>query len=90
VKGVSGWAGWRTLYIRRLPTCVILPEEVDKKRMAIIDKRGKLDEVVFTCRITKEKKVFISWHGKQVTVLDGKKAEAFIADIKMRMIRRLN
>ena len=46
-----------------------------------IDKRGVLDEEVFTYRITKDKKVFISYHGKQVTTLSGNKAEAFIADI---------
>lgn len=47
-----------------------------------IDKRGKLDDEVFTYRITKDKKVFISWHGKQVTTLSGNKAEDFIADIE--------
>jgi len=48
-----------------------------------IDKRGKLDDEVFTYRITKDRKVFISWHGKQVTVLSGKKAEDFIAVIEV-------
>ncbi len=47
-----------------------------------IDKRGKLDEEVFTYKITKDKKNFISWHGKQVTILSGSKAEDFIVDIK--------
>lgn len=47
-----------------------------------VDKRGILDEEVFTYRITKDKKVFISWNGKQVTILSGKKAEGFIAGIK--------
>jgi len=46
-----------------------------------IDKRGILDDEVFTYRITKDKKVFISWHGKQVTILNGKKAEDFIVKI---------
>lgn len=46
-----------------------------------IDKRGILDEEVFTYRVTKDKKVFISWYGKQVTVLSGSKAESFIANI---------
>jgi len=46
-----------------------------------IDKRGVLDEEVFAYRITKDRKVFISYHGKQVTTLSGNKAEAFIADI---------
>ena len=49
--------------------------------MKNIDKRGILDEEVFTYRITKDKKVFISYEGRQVTVLSGKKAEGFIADI---------
>lgn len=47
-----------------------------------IDKRGKLEEEVFTYRITKDKKVFISWHGKPVTTLSGSKAEDFIAKIE--------
>ena len=46
-----------------------------------IDKRGMLDDEIFTYRITKDKKVFISWYGKQVTTLSGSKAEAFISDI---------
>ena len=46
-----------------------------------IDKRGILEDEVFTYRITKDKKVFISWHGKQVTILSGSKAEAFISAI---------
>lgn len=46
-----------------------------------IDRRGKLDEEVFTYRITKGKRVFISWHGKQVVTLKGSKAEDFIADM---------
>ena len=28
-----------------------------------IDKRGKLDGEIFSYRITKDKKVFISWYG---------------------------
>jgi len=46
-----------------------------------IDKRNILDEEVFTYKITKDKKAFISYEGKQVTVLSGSKAEKFIADI---------
>ena len=44
-----------------------------------VDRRGVLDEAVFTHRVTKDGKVFISWHGKQAATLSGKKAEAFIA-----------
>ena len=47
-----------------------------------IDKRGKLDGEIFSYRITKDKKVFISWHGKIVTTLNGSKAENFISDIE--------
>ena len=49
----------------------------------LIDKRGVLNEEVFTYRITKDKKVFISYEGKQVTTLSGAKAEKFIADIEV-------
>ena len=47
-----------------------------------VDKRGVLDEEIFDFKVTKDKKVFISWHGKQVTILSGKKAEKFISDIE--------
>jgi len=43
--------------------------------------RATVDDEVFSYRITKDRKVFISWHGKQVTTLSGRKAEAFISDI---------
>ncbi|MDR2183699.1 MAG: hypothetical protein LBE55_05950 [Clostridiales bacterium] len=46
-----------------------------------IDKRNILDEEIFTYRITKDKKVFISYEGKQVTALSGSKAGKFISDI---------
>jgi len=49
--------------------------------MSNIDKRGVLDEEVFTYRITKDNKVFISYEGKQVTTLSGRRAESFISDI---------
>ena len=47
-----------------------------------IDKRGKLNEEIFSYRITKDKKVFISWYGKVVTTLNGSRAESFILDIE--------
>lgn len=46
-----------------------------------VDKRGILDQQIFSYKITKDGKAMISWHGKQVTVLSGKKAQAFIAAI---------
>jgi hypothetical protein len=45
--------------------------------MNSIDKRGKLKEEPFTFRITKEGKVFIHWHGKQVMILKGSAADKF-------------
>jgi len=50
---------------------------------APIDKRGILDSEVFTCRITKDKKVFISWRGKHAATLSGRKAEKFIAEMSV-------
>ena len=47
-----------------------------------VDRRGKLDDEVFSYRITKNDKVFISWHGKMVTTLSGRKAENFIFTIE--------
>ena len=48
----------------------------------MVDRRGVLDEEVFTYRVTKDGKVFISYHGKHVTTLAGKRADAFVAKIK--------
>jgi len=47
-----------------------------------IDKRGILDEEVFTYRVTKDNKVFISYEGKPVTTLSGKNAESFVKKIQ--------
>jgi len=47
----------------------------------MVDRRGILDEEVFTYRITKDGKVFISSQGKLVTTLAGKRADVFIANI---------
>ena len=46
-----------------------------------VDKRGVLDEEIFTYRISKDNKVFISYEGKQVTTLSGKNADRFITQI---------
>ena len=46
-----------------------------------IDKRGILEEGIFKYKITKDKKVFIYWKGKQVSILSDTKAESFISDI---------
>ena len=46
-----------------------------------VDKRGIFDEEVFAYRITRDNKVFISYEGKQVTTLRGKRATDFITKI---------
>lgn len=47
-----------------------------------VDKRNILDEEPFSYRITKDNKVFLYWHGKQVSILRGKESERFIAKVK--------
>ena len=44
--------------------------------------KGVFDDEVFAYRTNKDRKVFITWYGKQVTILRGKKAETFLADIE--------
>jgi len=46
-----------------------------------IDKRGVLDENIFSYRTTKDGKVFISYYGKHVTTLTGEKAKRFISAV---------
>ena len=46
-----------------------------------VDKKGRLDEEVFTYRATKDKKVFIYWNGRQVKVLNSENALTFIDEI---------
>ena len=41
----------------------------------------RLDEENFTYRTSKDGKVFISWHGKQVMVLKGKPAQKLLAQL---------
>ena len=48
-----------------------------------IDQRGVLDDEVFSYRITKDNKVFISWYEKQVAILNGRKAAGFIKSIEI-------
>lgn len=47
-----------------------------------IDKRNILNEEVFSYKITKDQKVFISYEGKTVITLSGKSAEDFIKKIQ--------
>ena len=49
--------------------------------MTKIDKRNVLDDEVFTYQVSKDEKVFIYWHDKQVKILNGKEARRFINKI---------
>ena len=47
-----------------------------------IDKRGVLEEDVFGYHANKDGKVFITWHGKQVTILKDKAATTFLKKVQ--------
>lgn len=49
--------------------------------MAEIDRRNRLDEEVFTYRVSKDNKIFIYWQGKNVMILKGKDSEKFLARV---------
>ena len=49
--------------------------------MPEIDQRDKLEEEPFRFQITKSKKVFLFWQGKQIKALKGKEAQQFIEKI---------
>jgi hypothetical protein len=49
--------------------------------MGRVDRRGRLKEEPFTFRVTKDRKVFIHWHGKQIMILKGSAAEKFISSM---------
>ncbi len=50
--------------------------------MSEIDKRHHLDEAVFSYRATKDGKVFLYWHNKQVIILKGMAAQKFLQEMK--------
>ncbi|GJM41795.1 MAG: hypothetical protein DHS20C20_20770 [Ardenticatenaceae bacterium] len=50
--------------------------------MPNVDKRGILDDEVFTYQEGKDNKLFIFWHGKQVKTLKGKQAQKFLTKIQ--------
>ena len=52
--------------------------------MVNTDKRGKLQEEPFTFRGSKDGKVFIYWHGKQIMILKGKAADKFLKAIILK------
>ena len=45
------------------------------------DRRNLLDEEIFAYRESKDGKVFISWNGKQVTILKDQSARKFLAAV---------
>ncbi len=47
----------------------------------MVDRRGKLEDGVFSYRVTKDGKVMIAWRGKHVVTLKGMKAQKFIRQI---------
>jgi len=49
--------------------------------MSNADRRNRIEDDVFSYRATKNGMVLISWQGKQVTMLNGKQAERFLAQI---------
>ena len=57
------------------------PSQADiEQASANIDKRGRLDEEIFTYRESKDK-VFIFWYKKQVMILKGQQARKFLDKI---------
>ncbi|TQR19856.1 hypothetical protein [Psychrobacillus vulpis] len=47
-----------------------------------IDKRKRLEDNPFSYQITKNKTVFLEYHGKQIKILKGKDAEKFLERIE--------
>lgn len=47
-----------------------------------VDKRGRLEEEVFSYRISKDKKVFLYWNQKEIKILRGADSEKFLERIK--------
>lgn len=50
--------------------------------MGNIDKRNRLEEEFFSYRVSKDNKVFIFWHEKQVMILKGKESEKFLSKVE--------
>lgn len=47
-----------------------------------IDKRNILDDEPFSYKVAKDKKVFIYWNKKQVTILRGKDSDQFLTKMQ--------
>lgn len=54
--------------------------------MSHIDQRGRLEEEPFAYHVTKNGKVFIAFHGKVVTILQGKQAQKFVKRVERATI----
>ncbi len=50
--------------------------------MGEVDKRGKLNEEPFSYKVSKDKKVFIYWHGRLVMTLKEKDSSKFLERIE--------
>lgn len=50
--------------------------------MGNIDKRNRLDEEIFSYRISKNNSVFIGFNGKEIKIVKGKEAEKLITKIQ--------
>ena len=46
--------------------------------MGEVDKRGKLEEEPFSYKVSKDKKVFLYWHGKMIMTLKEKDSTKFL------------
>lgn len=49
--------------------------------MSNADTETMIDEEVFSYRVSKDKKVFLFWYGKQVKILRGKESDKFMKRI---------
>ncbi len=54
-----------------------------------VDKRNILDKEPFSYKLTKDKKIFIYWNGKQVTILKGKESQRFLDKIKSADVKEV-
>lgn len=60
-------------------------EQISEKaenRVSNIDKRNRLDEKPFTCRVSKNQTIFIAYEGKEIKIIKGKEAEKWIRKIQ--------
>lgn len=49
--------------------------------MGEIDKRGKLDDEIFSYQATKSERILLYWQGKLIKTLAGKQAQKFLRQI---------